>query len=206
MGKIKDLAGQKFGRLTAIEYLGKNKWLCKCECGNEVEVRGTFLQNGHTQSCGCYHKEQARAYSTKHGMKGTRLYRIWNRMKDRCNNVNNYDYARYGERGIKVCDAWLTDFEAFHDWAMNNGYQDGLTIDRIDVDGNYEPDNCRWATSKQQARNTTRNRYYTINGETHCLSEWCEILNLKYSKISKRITRYKWPIEQALELEERHHE
>ena len=109
-------------------------------------------------------------------------------------------YKDYGERGITICDEWLHDFQTFYDWAIDNGYRDDLTIDRIDVNGNYEPSNCRFATPKQQARNRRSNRNYTINGETHCLIEWCEILDLKYKTVAQRVTKYHWPIEMALEL------
>lgn len=135
-----------------------------------------------------------------------RLYNIWRNMKQRCYNKNHAKYKNYGGRGIQVCDEWRTDFMLFYNWAINNGYKDNLTIDRIDVNGNYEPDNCRWATPKQQSRNTTKNRYYTINNETHCLSEWCEILNLNYKTIYARIFEFNWPVMQALELEERYHD
>ena len=144
-----------------------------------------------------------RWYIRKHN---ARLYNIWRKMKQRCYNNNDPKYKNYGARGICICDEWKHDFILFYNWAIENGYRDELTIDRIDVDGNYEPDNCQWATPKQQARNTTKNRNYTINGETHCLSEWCEILNLRYKTVYTRIFEYNWPIKQALELEERRHD
>ena len=134
--------------------------------------------------------------------KNTRLYNIYYGMKKRCYNKNTANYKNYGARGITICSEWLNDKQSFFAWAINNGYQDNLTIDRIDVNGNYEPNNCRWVDMKQQQRNRTDNHYATINGETHCLKEWCEILNLNYGKVCKRV-HYNWPIEQALELEER---
>lgn len=139
----------------------------------------------------------------KHGKKNTRLYRLWKVMKSRCYNEHVDRYQNYGGRGIIVCDEWKNDFMSFYDWSIKNGYDDTLTIDRINVDGNYEPSNCRWATMKQQMRNTSRNAYFTYNGTTHCLSEWCEILNLKYSTVHSRIHKLGWTIAEALELTER---
>lgn len=134
-------------------------------------------------------------------LKDVRLYRIYWSMKERCYNKQYKWYKDYGARGIVVCDEWLHDFTNFHDWAINNGYRDDLTLDRINVDGNYTPENCRFATPKQQARNRRRNRRITINGKTRCLAEWCEILNLKYGTIKARLHRG-WPIKRALELED----
>lgn len=197
---FKDLTNHKFGRLTTLYRLhnikGDTKWLCVCECGNLKEAYINNLTRGKTKSCGCYNKEVI----TKHGKCNTRLYHIYNTMKSRCYNKNNKDYPNYGGRGIVVCDEWLDDFETFYNWAIDNNYRDDLTIDRIDVNGNYEPVNCRWLTLKQQARNTRTNRNITVNNETHCLSEWCEIQNLDYSKVQKRIDELGWPIEKALEL------
>lgn len=141
----------------------------------------------------------------KHGMKHTRLYRTWLHIKTRCYNQKYSRYKDYGGRGIKVCDEWRNDFMNFYNWSMKNGYKENLTIDRIDNDKGYSPSNCRWQTNKQQCRNRRNNKMYTANGEAHCLAEWCEILNLSYSTVYARLSR-DWPIEQALELEERHHD
>lgn len=201
MGKVKDITGQKFGRLTVIKFLRienhKAIWLCKCECGNLKEIATGALTSGNTKSCGCLNHEPT---IIKHGKYDTRLYRILHDMKRRCYNKDSKAYNNYGNRGVAVCDEWLQDFQAFYDWSMANGYDDTLTIDRIDVNGNYEPSNCRWATRKQQNRNTRRNRNYTINGETHCLKEWCEILNLNYNTVRKRLNRLNWSIERALNI------
>ena len=121
-------------------------------------------------------------------------------MKNRCYNISNKEYKNYGERGIKVCDEWKDDFMAFYNWSMANGYNDTLTIDRIDNNGNYEPNNCRFINYKQQQRNTTRTKHITINGEKHCLKDWCIILGLNYSTITARINKLNWTIERALEL------
>ena len=124
-------------------------------------------------------------------------------MKGRCYNKNHAKYKDYGRRGVAVCDEWRNDFMNFYNWSIQHGYNDTLTIDRIDVNGNYEPNNCRWATTKQQNRNTTRNVYYTINGETHCLGEWCELQGLNYQTVHSRLHKLGWNIYDALELNER---
>lgn len=203
---IKDMTGQKFGRLTVMKYAYSDKyrcavWTCKCDCGNYVNVKGTELRYGRIKSCGCLQKDMARKANTKHGKSNTKLHQVWRGIKDRCYNANAKNYKYYGGRGITICDEWLHDFEAFYDWSMKNGYKEGLTIDRINVKYDYCPDNCRWTTMKQQNRNSRHNRNITINGVTHCMKDWCNILGLKYSTVSNRINVYNWSIERALELE-----
>ena len=154
----------RFGRLIALEYVGTNNhhnalWLCRCDCGNKKVIIGENLRKGSTKSCGCLNREKHITSPNRrtHGMCGTRIHRIWKAMRNRCNNPNTPDYKYWGARGIKVCDEW-NDFQKFYDWAMTNGYSDTLTIDRINVNGNYEPTNCRWITNAEQQRNKRNNK------------------------------------------------
>lgn len=160
----------------------------RCKCGNTKEIVVNDVIRGHTRSCGCIQRNYAKMRSYKHGETYTRLYGIWCSMKGRCSNSNKLDYARYGGRGINVCEDW-NSFDNFRDWAINNGYSDNLTIDRIDVNKGYSPNNCRWATTKQQSRNKRNNIRITFRGETKVLVDWCEQLNLPYGTIEMRIHR-----------------
>lgn len=158
--KLLDLTGRQFGKLTAVKRVGsKNNiplWECKCECGNTCFVTSKLLRSGGTTSCGCYRKENSRKMLseivTTHGKSRTRIYTIWRSMLSRCSNPANKAYSYYGGKGITVCKEWST-FDNFYQWAMQNGYADTLTIDRINGDGNYQPDNCRWVTRAEQNKN-----------------------------------------------------
>ena len=202
--RIKDLTGQKFGRLTVVGLADTNTrktfWVCQCDCGNFKTVRSDSLQNGRIKSCGCLKLEQdkknlnstsAKKKFLQTGAKvgGTRLYGIWVGMKGRCYNEHDARYERYGRRGISVCEEWKESFEAFHNWAILNGYNDNLTIDRIDNNGNYSPENCRWATQKEQSRNRSTNINITIGNSTRTLTEWCEIFELDSKLVFARYKR-----------------
>ena len=201
--RIQDLTGRTYGRLTVITRAHNTKgglpqWLCKCECGEETIVRGDYLRSGITKSCGCYRKERVRENRTTHGQYRTKLYRVWARMKTRCLLETADNYESYGGRGITICDEWREDFQNFFDWAMSHGYKEGLTIDRIDNDGNYEPANCRWATHKQQGNNTRKTIHLTIGEETHTISEWADITGLDRGTIYRRFKSC-WPTDKILQ-------
>lgn len=182
---MEDLIGKKFGRLIVIEQIrkGKGQCLCLCECGNYKIIRTDHLKSGLTLSCGCLQKERASLACSKHNESSNKLYGVWSTMKARCQNKKSTKYKNYGARGITVCDEWNNDFSKFLLWARNNGYKDGLTIDRIDVNGNYCPENCRWATNKQQSRNKTNTIRIMFNGKLMAVADVAEILGIKYSKL-----------------------
>ena len=207
MGKYKDISGKKFGRLTAIKRVGADKqrrslWLCKCECGNKTKIRLPNLTTGITKSCGCLQKDIVAERLWKHGLSvdangnTPRLYGIWRNMKQRCFNSKASKYYLYGGKNIKVYKEWL-EYKPFHEWALSNGYKDNLTIDRIDGDKDYCPENCRWATRKQQSRNTSQNHLITYRGRTKTLAGWAEELGIKQRTLSSRLLDYGWNIKKA---------
>lgn len=204
---FKDISGQKFGRLTALYRLHnyhdrKNGvyWLCVCDCGNLKEVTSGDLIKNKVKSCGCLIHDMLLKRNTTHGKAKCKLYKIYQNILYRCYNKNCKHYKHYGGRGIAVCSEWKDDFMSFYDWSINNSYKEGLTIDRIDVNGNYKPNNCRWITNKQQTRNRRNTKCITYKGESKPLAEWCEIYNINYNKVYSRLYR-NWSIEKALELE-----
>lgn len=200
MPTLCDLTGKRFGRLVVLERAengvcsGKptTRWVCVCDCGNVVSVESHNLRRGGTRSCGClkekrYSEIGESAIHYVHGGSKTRLYRIWRGMKTRCLNDENPAYKNYGGRGISICSEWADDFPAFRDWALSHGYREDLSIDRIDVNGNYCPENCRWATSEQQANNMQNTIRIEIGGVTHSLAEWSKISGISYSALRERI-------------------
>lgn len=190
-----DLSGNKFGKLTLVKIFSYNpiKYECKCDCGNTKIIRASDILSGKSRSCGCVHGNHK-----THGKTHTRLYSIYNNMINRCKNPNVDCYKYYGGKGISICEEWEKDFQKFYNWAMGNGYEENLTIDRIDVNGNYEPDNCQWVTMKEQANNTTRNRIIKYNGESKTLKQWAEILGFDESVLRNRLNRG-WSVERAIE-------
>lgn len=202
--KRMDITGQKFHRITALEYVGNDKhkkslWRGKCDCGTEVVVEGSALVSGNTKSCGCYNLEVCSERAKTHGMTGTRVYMTWANMKRRCYEETNEQYKDYGGRGIKVCDEWHK-FESFYAWAKSSGYNDTLTIDRIDNNGNYCPENCKWSTYKENCRNKGNNRLLTYNGQSLPLSQWAEITGLKRETLRDRLDDSGWSVEDALTI------
>lgn len=168
MGALKDLTGQRFGRLTVLMRAGSSsnggaKWLCQCDCGKDCIQLSTHLLSGRVNSCGCARAEFLRHCNITHGKRKSRLYGIWASAKQRCCDPNSSRYHRYGGRGITICDEWKNDFQAFYEWAMANGYDENAprgqcTLDRIDNDKGYYPDNCRWVDMKTQNNNRSNNR------------------------------------------------
>lgn len=254
--RLKDITGNKFGLLTAIEYSGNEKWKCKCECGNIVYVTGTKLRRGDrthcgckkktrlidltgqrfgrltvtgrsnenrngrvfwdcvcdcgkhisvssanigrtVNSCGCLRSENTSKMKTIHGNRNTKLYGVWCSMKSRCHNPNTKSYKTYGAIGIEVCREWREDFAAFYKWSVNNGYKEGLQIDRIDNQKGYEPSNCRWVTRKENMNNTSINVFLEYDGKRHTLSEWSDIIGIPERLISQRL-KNGWGAKEAL--------
>lgn len=189
-----DYSGCKFGKLTVINKLPqkpyeKAKYKCICECGAEVIVVGSNLVTGHTTSCGCLVVKHRLAHKE-------RLYNIWVGMRQRCRDKKSKDYSKYGGRGISVCEDW-NNYDSFRKWALSSGYNDMLSIDRINVNGNYEPSNCRWVDARVQNNNKTNNAVYEFRGETHTLAEWARIFNIPYRIVVQRHSR-NWDIEKIL--------
>ena len=194
MGRLIDLTGRRFTRLVVLERdrndkQGKPMWKCRCDCGTEVVVRGAALVAGHTHSCGCYGVD----VHTTHGGFGTRLYSVWRNMCSRCNTPTDKAFPSYGGRGISVCTEWL-DFTVFRKWAFENGYDENAskwekTLDRIDNNNGYCPDNCRWVDMREQNRNKRNNRFVEINGKKCTIAEGAEILGMKYQTLYAHATR-----------------
>ena len=201
------MIGQKYGRLTVenvIYQKGKETRVdCVCECGNRKQIRICDVRKGHTKSCGCLKKERISMVGYKHGLsaKDYRLYGIWSKMIRRCSNPNDSNFKDYGGRGIKVCDEWLGENGSlkFFKWAYGNGYEKELTLERVNVNGNYEPSNCTWIPKCKQVNNTRRTNHYTYKGETLTLNEFAEKYNLNVVRLRSRVYKLKWDITRAIE-------
>ena len=200
-----NVVGKRFGRLVAtdnfIHERGVKKWLCVCDCGNQVYVEAAKLNNGNTQSCGCLAREKSSERFYKHGGKAhkERLYSIWKNMNARCNANEEHNpvcYKYYASKGITVCDEWK-DYKVFKEWALVNGYTDEKTLDRIDGEGDYCPENCRWCSRVQQQNNISSNKKYDVNGELLTKREIAEKYNLTYDAVSGRLKRG-WTIEKII--------
>ena len=206
---VEDMTGRKYGRLRVLSAApdrilpsGKTErmCLCKCDCGAIKTIRAASLKNGNTKSCGCYRSkcssERMRARAV-HGLGGTKIYRVWKCMIDRCQNPNNKSYKNYGLKGVKVCAEWQ-DVAVFAEWAHKNGYKDGLTLERVNNNRGYCPDNCIWADRYVQNNHTSRNHLLTYVGKTQTMAQWSRELGISYSAIKTRINRRGWPVEVAL--------
>lgn len=195
MTRVKDLTGMRFGRLVVVELIGKTangkyQWKCKCDCGNYTIVKGNSLTTGHTKSCGCLEKETKREVNTIHGLRRCPLYKVWLNMKDRCHNPNNSHFKYYGGKGIAVCSEWKEDFKLFYDWMINNGYEKGMSIDRIDNSLEYSPDNCRIVPFNKQSSNRTTNYAIMYEGIPYTVAELSKLLNVKSSTLYSRLRRH----------------
>jgi hypothetical protein len=191
MAKLFINIGDKFGMLTVLE-INKSNCKCLCECGEITYASKGQLNKGVNHgktSCGCKRAKTLSRIKRVHGLNNHRLFRIYHHMKQRCQNERNTHYFNYGGRGISVCAEWASSFRAFYNWSMANGYQPELTLDRINVNGNYEPENCRWATREIQANNTTTNIFITHSDETLTLKQWSKKLNLDYNLVKARHRR-----------------
>jgi len=198
MGRFNDIAGERYGKLLALHPTEERTrgggviWMFRCDCGSEKAIPANSVRSGRINSCGCV--------ARKHGKTKTRLYNIWVDMRQRCTNQSHPQFYLWGGRGISVCSEWQS-FDSFYKWAIANGYNDKLSIDRKNSDGNYEPTNCRWATAKEQANNTRSNRYVTINGEQKRLVEWCKHYGISTSTAYRRIREFGLPVEEAITMQ-----
>lgn len=195
MTKVKDLTGTRFGRLVVVELIGKAangkyQWKCKCDCGNYTIVKGNSLTTSHTKSCGCLEKETKREVNTTHGLRRHPLYGVWLNMKGRCYNSNNSHFKYYGGKGITVCNEWKNNFKLFYDWMINNGYEKGMSIDRIDNYLGYSPDNCRIIPFNKQSSNRTTNYAIMYEGLPYTIAELSKLLNVKSSTLYSKLRRH----------------
>lgn len=202
--KTMNITGLRFNNLTAVRFDhrdervkgGAHYWLFRCDCGNEVVLRKNSVTSNNTTCCADCSRKRKALVNTKHGGIGTRLYREWAGIIQRCTNPNDTSWERYGAKGITVCEDWK-HFELFKEWALSHGYADNLTIDRIDSSKGYHPDNCRWASVREQANNKQRTIWIEYEGERMQLSYWADRLGFPYHTLYDRLYRYGWTVERA---------
>lgn len=207
-----NLIGRRFDRLTVIsqadDYIYPNgkrrtRWVCKCDCGKVISAEQYSLKRGRIKSCGCLNIDMIKARSIRHGGRHERLYGVWINMKTRCHNPNSNSYSDYGGRGIAICDEWDNSYSNFRAWALSNGYDENAdnfacTLDRIDPNGDYCPENCRWVNAVKQANNRRNTIMIEFNNQLHSLSEWADIIGVKYHTLFARIYKLGWSLEKAL--------
>ena len=216
--KIFNLVGQQFGLLTVSTRAHNTKsmeklWLCECGCGGNIVTTTFKLNSGRVRSCGCLHKKNLFKPSVQHkkythGESATKLFRVWQSMKDRCHNPNCHHYAEYGQRGIQVCGEWLDSFENFKAWALASGYHENINhrgrnlceIDRINNNGNYEPGNCRFVDRKENIYNRRTSLKIEYMGESRSLKEWAQVLGIRYNTLHNRLRNQKLPAERAFSM------
>lgn len=203
--KEQDIIGRRYGHLVVLALdscrAGHKYFLCQCDCGKQKAISMSHLRTGSSHSCGCGVVESTIRRNTTHNDSKTRLYRIWSEMKRRCLKPSSAAYRYYGGRGIKLSADWL-DYTSFQEWSLSHGYTDSLTIERIDVNGDYCPENCKWITKEEQARNKTNNRRITINGETRLVTDWLKDASVSSTQVYYRL-KHGWSIEDALFLPDR---
>lgn len=203
MTALIDMTGKTFGRLTVlrrVENFGKEvRWQCRCECGTETAAAGSHLRSGHTSSCGCFRDEDMGNRFRTHGQSMTKLHRVLRSMRERCVNSNAPAHKHYGGRGVSICDEWASDATAFIEWAHSHGYKEGLTIDRIDNDGDYCPGNCRFVDRFTQANNKRNNRRHEYNGTSYTLAQLSRMSGLCAETIANRIDVQKLSVEEAVD-------
>lgn len=202
MSKSLSLINQRFNKLLVIDRAensknGKTRWICKCDCGNQTIVYRDNLVRGKTKSCGCARYE---SHNQKHGFTKTDIHNKWLSMRQRCNDKNHKSYLTYGAKGITVCDEWNKSFESFANWSFNNGYKEGLSLDRIDNSKGYCPSNCRWIDWKKQCNNRKSNIVIDYKGESKTLKQWQEELGFDYRFVNQRIYKYGYSFEDAISI------
>lgn len=204
MAELIDISGMEFERCVALKHVSGGrcgaKYLFRCECGKQFVARSNDVRKGRVKSCGCVNRREVKEKTTKHGFYKHPIYQAWSHIKQRCYNPNCKEYEHYGGRGITMCDDWLNNPVEFINWSFDNGWEKGLTIDRIDNDKGYYPDNCRWVSMEVQENNKSDNHYYLYNGESKTLSQIARENNVSRNSLYYRVNVKNMSIEKALEI------